>query len=42
MIAHHIIYPDFRKNLAFLASLHTDQPYWKGMVKHGEIENPEG
>ena len=42
MIAHHIIYPDFRKSLAFLASLHTDQPYWKGMVKHGEIENPEG
>ena len=42
MIAHHIIYPDFKKNLGFLASLHTDQPYWKGMVKHGEIENPEG
>jgi len=42
MVAHHIVYPDFRKNLAFLASLHTDQPYWKGMVKHGEIENPEG
>lgn len=42
MVAHHIIYPDFRKNLALLASLYTDQPYWKGMVKHGEIENPEG
>jgi len=42
MIAHHIIYPDFRKSLAFLASLHTDQPYWKGMVKHSELENPEG
>jgi len=42
MVAHHIVYPDFRKNLAFLASLYTDQPYWKGMVKHGEIENPEG
>ncbi len=42
MIAHHIIYPDFRKGLAFLSSLYTDQPYWKHMVKHGQIENPEG
>jgi len=42
MVAHHIIYPDFKKSLAFIASIHTDQPYWKGMVKHGDVENPEG
>lgn len=42
MVAHHIIYPDFKKSLAFLASLYTDQPFWKDMVKHGEVENPEG
>ncbi len=42
MIAHHIMYPDFRKGLGYLSSLYTDQPYWKGMVKHGQIENPEG
>lgn len=42
MVAHHVVYPDFRKSLAFCASLHTDQPYWKDMVKHFEIENPEG
>ena len=42
MVAHSIMYPDFRKNLAFLSSLYTDQTYWKGMVKHGEVENPEG
>ena len=42
MVAHSIMYPDFRKSLAFIASLETDQPYWKDLVKHGEIENPEG
>lgn len=42
MIAHHIMYPDFKKNLAFLGSLYTDQPYWKDMVTHGDIENVEG
>lgn len=42
MIAHHIMYPDFPKGLAFLGSLYTDQPYWKDMVEHGEIEKKEG
>lgn len=42
MIAHSIMYPDFKKGLGFLGSLYTDQPYWKGMVKHGDIDNPEG
>lgn len=42
MIAHHIMYPDFLKGLAFLGSLHTDQPYWKDMVTHGDISKQEG
>lgn len=42
MIGHHLIYPDFMKGLAFLASLYTDQPYWKDMVKHGEIDKEDG
>ena len=42
MIAHHIVYTDFKKDLAFCGSIHTEQPYWKHMVKHGELENPEG
>jgi len=42
MVSHHIVYPDFPKSLAFCASLHTKQPFWKDMVKHANIENPEG
>ena len=42
MVAHSVVYPDFLKNLAFCASIHTDQPYWKHMVKHGDMTNPEG
>lgn len=42
MIAHHIMYPDFLKGLAFIGSLHTDQPYWKDMVSHGDIDKQEG
>jgi len=29
MIAQHIIYPDFKKGLDFIASMHTREPYWK-------------
>jgi uracil-DNA glycosylase len=29
MIAQSIVYPDFRKGLDFLASVHTREPYWK-------------
>lgn len=29
MLAHHIIYPDFRKGLDFLCSMHTREPYYK-------------
>lgn len=43
MIAQHICYPDFPKGLDFIASIHTDEPYykdegkmWKGMG--GDIE----
>jgi len=42
MTAHHIIYPDFLKGLDFFCSLHTDQPYYKDMVKHGAIDKADG
>jgi uracil-DNA glycosylase len=29
MIAQHIMYPDFNKGLDFIASVHTDEPYYK-------------
>lgn len=29
MIAQHVLYPEFRKGLDFIASVHTDHPYWK-------------
>lgn len=32
MIMHSLIYPDFRKSLAFLASIYLNIPYWKDMV----------
>lgn len=42
MYAQHIVYPDFKKDLGTLCSLYTDQPYYKNMVKHGDIEKEEG
>lgn len=33
MIGHHIVYPDFLKSLRFLASVYTNVPDWKDMVK---------
>jgi len=33
MLAHSVVYPDFRKSLAFLASIYTNLPYWKDMAK---------
>lgn len=42
MVAHHIMYPDFPKGLGYLTSLYTDQPYHKGMVRHGEIAKADG
>ncbi len=42
MIAHHIIYPDFPKSLAFLTSLYTDQPFYKNMVRHGDVDKSDG
>lgn len=42
MLGHHIVYPDFPKSLAFLASLYTDQPYWKDMVKMDDIHKEDG
>jgi uracil-DNA glycosylase len=29
MIAQHALYPEFNKGLDFIASIHTDEPYWK-------------
>jgi uracil-DNA glycosylase len=29
MIAQHSLYPEFNKGLDFIASVHTDEPYWK-------------
>lgn len=38
MIGHSLIYPDFEKGLDFLASIYSDQPYWKNMVKFNNIK----
>lgn len=38
MIAHSLQYPDFEKSLGFLASIHTNRPYWKDMVKFKNIK----
>ncbi len=42
LIAHHIMYPEFSASLATLTSLYTDQPYYKDMVKHGDIDKEGG
>ncbi len=42
MIAQSIMYPEFKASLAFLTSVYTDQPYYKDMVKHGDIEKEDG
>lgn len=33
MVAQHILEPEMPRNLAYLTSLYTDRPYYKGMVK---------
>ena len=38
MMSHSIMYPDFLKGLGFLASIHTNQRSWKGMVKFKDIK----
>lgn len=42
MIAQSILYPEFPKGLAFLTSIYTHQPYYKDMVKHGDIDKKDG
>ena len=42
MIAHHIMYPDLPKSMAFMQSIYTNEPYHKDMVKHGGIEKGDG
>lgn len=41
MIAHSVVYPEFPKSLAFLASIYTNRPYWKDMpsFKHHKKES---
>jgi uracil-DNA glycosylase family 4 len=39
MTAHHIMYPDFRKSLEFLASIHTFYPYWKDELVEKTIKD---
>jgi uracil-DNA glycosylase len=29
MLIHHTLYPEFPKSLAFMASIHSEEPYWK-------------
>lgn len=36
MIAHSISYPESNKNLAFLASIYINCPYWKDLVKFSQ------
>lgn len=38
MVAHGVMYPDFEKGLGFLASIYTDQTYWKDMVSFKNIK----
>lgn len=33
MLLHHSLFPEMKKGLAFLASIYTDEPSWKSMVK---------
>lgn len=42
MVGNHIVYPDFPKSLAFLTSIYTNQPYYKDMVKHGDVDKADG
>jgi uracil-DNA glycosylase family 4 len=39
--AWHACYPEFRKSLAFIASILTNQPYWKSMHKESEEDDNE-
>lgn len=39
MIAAHLCYPELPKGLDFLASLYTDQPYYKDMIRSGNMND---
>lgn len=43
MVAHHELYPETPKSLHFLASLYTDEPYWKdeGKAHSGRIRDQD-
>ena len=36
MLLSHSLQPEMQKSLGFLGSVHTDEPAWKLMRKHGE------
>ena len=42
MVGQHLMYPDFKKDLGFITTAHTLQPYYKGMVRHDEGEKKDG
>lgn len=37
MIAGHLCYPELPKGLDFLTSIYTDQPYYKDMIREGDM-----
>lgn len=41
MVLYAVMYPEFKKRLGMLATLYTDQPYWKHLVKMGAIYKEE-
>jgi DNA polymerase-1 len=38
MLAHHVVYPELEKGLAFLCSMYTDQPYYKDDISSKDHE----
>lgn len=42
MVMQSIMYPEFSASLAYLTSIYTEQPYYKDMVKHDEIDKESG
>lgn len=36
LLMHHVLYPEFPADLAFCASIYTDEPYWKDLSKQDD------
>ncbi len=41
MVGMHVAYTEFPKDLGFIASLFTEQPFWKDMVDWGKVKKGE-